>query len=247
VEYKVDKNGSMSKPDSFNKIVTKFQKWTEVCKREFPDLQDAISKINDKANRKRKYDIENSIVFNRALLEIGNSSVKYILVADNPGMDEQKNDNQRYLTGQAGKCARNFFVNNGLVKDFEKEVVVLNKSCIHTHSSADLKKLHEFKDLVESSQYFMADIAVDIHKIFGCKLWVVGCSELKNKGVFEPFLNRIKERYSADAKHLKDSVYFYPHFSYGNFQKNINMQKSDNAVVLNEEVIEKAGKRIVNI
>ncbi len=235
----------MSNPQSFNKIINKFQKWTEVCKKEFPDLKDAIIKINDSANRKKKYEVENTIVFNRDLLKI--EKPKYILVADNPGKDEQREDRQVYLTGQAGKCARNFFIKNGLVNDFEKEVIVLNKSCVHTHSSADLKKLDGFRDLVENSQYFMADMAVDMHKTFGCKLWVVGCSELKKKGVFEPFLNRIKKRYLSDAAYLKGSLFFYPHFSYGNFQKSVNSVKREVPGITIEEALEKAGKASVKI
>ncbi len=235
----------MGNPKSFNKIINKFQKWTEVCKKECPDLKDAIIKINDSANRKKNYEVENTIVFNRDLLKIENP--KYILVADNPGKEEQREDRQIYLTGQAGKCARNFFMKNGLVDDFEKEVAVLNKCCIHTHSSADLKKLDSFKDLVESSQYLMADIAVDMHKIFECKLWVIGCSELKRKGIFEPFLNRIKERYSSDAEYLRGLVFFHPHFSYGNFQKNINTVKSGNPLISMNKAVGIAGKRIIDI
>jgi hypothetical protein len=238
----------MRKKELFNQAVLKFQRWTELCLKEFPDLKDEIIRINDTAKRKKRYEVENPIVFNKDLFKIDTSSNPgYILIADNPGMDEQKNINQRYLIGQAGKCARNFFLTKGLVKDFDKEVIVLNKSCIHTHSSLDLKKIGGFKELVENSQYFMADLAVDIHKIFGCKLWIIGCSELKRKGVFEPYLNRIRKRYSEDAKHLKDSVCFYPHFSYGNFHKNINLEKNANLNVSDEEAIENAGKRLIKL
>jgi hypothetical protein len=238
----------MEKNEACRKIIHKFQRWTDICSREFPELKETIEKINRSTGKNRDYTVENSIVFNRDLLQFGEKFVpRYILVADNPGMDEQKSTNMRYLTGKAGQGARNFFLKNGLVEDFEKEVAVLNKTCLHTHSSGDLKKLTEFNDLVENSQYFMADLAVDMHKIFKCRLWIIGCSEFKKKGVFEPFLNRIKHRYSMDADHLKNSVYFYPHFSYGNFQKNINNLRKELPGLTTEQLIEQAGRRGIKI
>ena len=238
----------MTKNEACRKIIHKFQRWADICSREFPELKEKIENINRLSGKNRNYEVENSIVFNRDLLKFGEKhSPKYILVADNPGMDEQKSANMRYLTGKAGQGARNFFVRNGLVQDFEKEVAVLNKTCLHTHSSGDLKKLSEFSDLVESSQYFMADLAVDMHKIFKCKLWIIGCSEFKKNGVFEPFLKRIQHRYSMETDDLKNSVYFYPHFSYGNFQKNINMLSKESPALTTEELIEQAGKKIIKI
>lgn len=230
---------------NYKKIVSIFEKRVDIWQSEYADLVDTIEKINLKEVRRTPYKVENSVVFNKNLKEIGTVGPKYILVADNPGMDEQKNCNSCYLIGKAGKMARNFFINNGLVKDFDKEVVVLNKSCIHTHSTKDLKKLKEFSDLVSESQVFMADMAIDIQKLFKCDVWIVGCSELKKRGLFEPYLNRLKERYSDDAQKLEKKIFFYPHFSYGNFNKNLNSVLKDDPELEIKTALTMAGKTIL--
>lgn len=232
----------MNKYKQFESIVDLFQKRIELWKKEYPDLSDAVENLNRKQQKKSVYKIDNAMVFNRNLRKIGTKGPKYILVADNPGMDEQKNENCCYLIGKSGKMARNFFVENKLVSDFDSEVAVLNKSCVHTHSTTDLKKLNEFNELVADSQEFMADIAIDIQKIYGCKLWIIGCSELHEKGIFAPYLRRLSERYQTDACHIKENVSFYPHFSYGNFQKNLNIVKAQYPEMSFEKTLEKAGK-----
>jgi len=232
----------MNKFKQFESIIDSFQKQVEQWIGQNSGLAQAIEDLNIKEQKKSVYKVENSVVFNRNLRKIRELGPKYILVADNPGMDEQKNENLCYLIGKAGKVARNFFENNGLVTDFESEVAVLNKTCIHTHSTADLKKLKEYKELISETQRFMADIAIDIQMIYGSKLWITGCSELHEKGLFAQYLSRLNERHSTDAWHLKDKAYFYPHFSYGNFQKKINAVKNADPQLTFPEALKKAGR-----
>lgn len=208
----------MNKFSELSKLIDDFEKQVKVWEKSNPLLWKAVENLAVNYN----YKLENAIVFNKNLRKICENGPKYILVADNPGMDEQKNENSCYLIGKAGQMTRNFFLNNGLVRDFDSEVAVLNKTCIHTKSTIDLKKLKPFKHLVDETQGFMADLAVDIQKTYGSKLWVIGCSELKEKGLFAPYLNQLKKRYSTDGFQLKENLFFYPHFSYGNFQKNLN-------------------------
>ena len=60
-------------------------------------------------NKIPHYQIENPVVYNRALDEISNESeIKLIVCADNPGKNEQLSQNQKYLIGQAGKLAEGF-------------------------------------------------------------------------------------------------------------------------------------------
>ena len=229
--------------DKYLQIVDNFEKKVAFWQSEYPQLKESISSINKTEKNRTKYDVVNSLVFNTDLREIGKKGPKYILVADNPGMEEQKQS--RYLVGLSGKMARNFFRAHELVEDFESEVAVLNKSCVHTHSTRDLRKLKKFKGLGEESQVCMADMLVDIQKIFHCDIWVIGCSEMKRKGLFETYLERLRERYSTDAAHLKNRIFFYPHFSYGNFNRNLNVVLKVEPELEIKDALKKAGKEIL--
>lgn len=235
----------MNKFSQFCKLIDNFQEQIEIWKKENPGLLEKLKSVNvEVCKGGNGYRIDNAIVFNRNLRKLSESGPKYIIVADNPGMDEQKEENSCYLIGKAGQMTRNFFINNGLVKDFDKEVAVLNKTCIHTKSTIDLKKLKEFKILIDKTQIFMADLAVDIQKIFDSKLWIIGCSELKEKGIFSAYLKRLKERYENDAEDHRDQLFFYPHFSYGNFQKNLNAVLSQQPELTIEKALVQAGIKI---
>ena len=185
------------------------------------------------------YHLSNAVVFNRNLLKITN--LKYILVADNPGVTEQQEE--CYLVGKAGKTARNFFKNNDLVSDFDEEVAVLNKTFIHTKSTLDLKKLKEFKDLFIDSQIFMANLAVDMLEATGCELWITGCSELTEKGLFAVYLKTLKERCAKNPA-LKEKIFFYPHFSFGNFSRNLNSVRSEHPEMSVREALKAASLKV---
>ena len=181
------------------------------------------------------YTLENAAVFNRNLKKITN--LRYILVADNPGVTEQHEE--CYLVGKAGKTARNFFKNNSLVGDFDEEVAVLNKTFIHTKSTLDLKKLKNFKSLFENSEKFMANLAVDMLEATEAELWITGCSELGEKKLFSEYLKTLQSR-CAQNPALKERVFFYPHFSFGNFSKNLNSVLSQNPEMSVKEALKKA-------
>ncbi|HSW59329.1 MAG TPA: hypothetical protein VLJ60_00955 [bacterium] len=227
----------MNKFSELSKLIDSFENKVEIWKKESPELSEIF-------NQENGYRIDNAIVFNRNLRKLSESGPKYIIVADNPGMDEQKEENSCYLIGKAGQMTRNFFINNKLVEDFDAQVAVLNKTCIHTKSTSDLKKLKSFKHLIDETQILMADLAVDMQKIYGSKLWVIGCSELKVKGIFAPYLERLKERYASDAKDYKDQLFFYPHFSYGNFQKNLNSVLLQYPELIVESALKKASLKV---
>lgn len=194
-------------------LVQNFQNHVSKVNSENQDFFQAVAKLCESYG----YPLSNAAVFNKNLLKLKN--LKYILVADNPGMTEQAQE--CYLVGKAGKMARNFFANSSLANDFDEEVAVLNKTFIHTKSTIDLKKLKEFKDLFLDSQVFMANLAVDMLEASDCELWITGCSELTEKGLFVQYLKTLKERCAKNPA-LKEKIFFYPHFSFGNFSKNLN-------------------------
>ncbi len=153
------------------------------------------------------------------------SSIKYILIGDNPG--EQERILNRYLIGKAGQTARNFFQGSGLVESFDEEVLVLNKTFLHTKSTIDLKMLMKeslLKGQLEQSQRFMANLAFDLHLILGCELWITGCSEIRPKGIFEQFRESMNSRYSGE-EFPRGKFLCFKHFSYGNFTRDLNSEE----------------------
>ena len=152
------------------------------------------------------------------------SGIKYILIADNPGKEEAAE--LRYLIGHAGKQARNFFENSGLVTEFASEVMVLNKTCIHTNSTSELRGLKK-SELLADSQRFMAEMAYGFHRILDCEMWIVGCSEFKERGIFSEFKETLTDCYSREnISLLKEKVFCYKHFSYGNFSHDLKVHPS---------------------
>lgn len=208
-------------------------------------FEEHISKINSEnpeffqadalISQSYGYTLENAAVFNKNLKKITN--LRYILVADNPGVTEQHEE--CYLVGKAGKTARNIFKNNFLVSNFDEEVAVLNKTFIHTKSTLDLKKLKIFKSLFEDSEKFMANLAVDMLEATEAELWITGCSELGEKKLFSEYLKTLRSRCAANPA-LKDRIFFYPHFSFGNFSKNLNSVLSKNPEMSVKEALKAA-------
>lgn len=99
-------------------------------------------------------------VFNEALKKVQKNNVKYILVADNPGIDESAKS--EYLIGKAGLVTRLFF-DSFLVDNFDDEVLVLNKTPIFTPKTDDLKSLHVKQCRVFlNSQLYMADLIYNL-------------------------------------------------------------------------------------
>jgi len=125
------------------------------------------------------YRVETPVVYNRALDEVGpKDRISFILVADNPGKKEQLAANNRYLVGQSGKLAEGFF-RDRLGVDFRKDVVILNKTPIHTPKTAELRRLlsladaagmregERLREAFRESQETMAGLARQLHGAFG--------------------------------------------------------------------------------
>lgn len=115
------------------------------------------------------YPHETAVVYNRALDDITEKSeIRYIVVGDNPGKDEQLAKNNRYLVGQSGKLAASFFARNAeLGADFRQNVIILNKTPIHTAKTNHLKNLvradSEIAVLIADSQKWMAEQTARLH------------------------------------------------------------------------------------
>lgn len=191
------------------------------------------------------YELQTPIVYNTALDEITqNDEIKLIVIGDNPGKDEQLTKNQKYLVGQAGKLGNSFFKNHEeLGIDFRKNVIILNKTPIHSAKTNQLKKFatfggKEIENLIKETQIWMAQETAKLHQklLQGSKnkdypqLWLVGYSELKEKGIFTDYKNELKKQYqtSEEAKNAWDNVFVYQHFSMNRFSIDLKEFSTEN-------------------
>lgn len=216
--------------DNFRRAFrAKIDEWTQYLEQEnlLEPLKNLQRQTADFAHVPH-YEIENPLVYNRALDDVTMADEIYaIVIGDNPGKDEQRRCNERYLVGQAGKIAESFFAKQkSFGIDFRKNVIILNKTPIHTAKTAHLKKLASCKalyDLFEETQKWMVEKTLELFEALAnegkCELWLVGYSELKEKGVFASYrqnlINAVKQ--SAFCAELVSRIKVYQHFSMNRF------------------------------
>jgi hypothetical protein len=205
------------------------------------------------------YVVETPVLYNHALDEVKpDDEIGLILVADNPGRREQAVENRRYLVGPSGKIAEKFFRDKpALGLDFRKNVIILNKTPIHTPRTAELRELcrlggPSFTAALEESQRAMARLLLEFHAALSdgrggaekartrggaakgaLKVWIVGYSEMRKGGVFEPYTETLRALYapapagrkSAAVKaRLRDDILLFRHFSMNQFTIDLKQQ-----------------------
>ena len=99
--------------------------------------------------------------------------------------------------------------------DFRKNVLILNKTPVHTAKTVQLKYIlkngsKEIVELVNESQKKMAQLAFELHNGLYSnaedgfpELWLVGYSELKKNGIFNGYRNELKKQYNSYNDFLK--------------------------------------------
>jgi hypothetical protein len=175
------------------------------------------------------YAVQTPIVYNRALDEVSQDSrIVWVVVADNPGKREQEAAMNRYLVGRSGLVAERFFARE-LGVDFRREVVIINKTPVHTPKTLQLKKLAklypEACKILDESQRFMASMVPALQQCFDARVWVMGLSEVKPKGLFGPWQQALAQAYAysetagdrAEGERLAEELYGFNHFSMGSF------------------------------
>ncbi len=183
------------------------------------------------ADSNPEYPLENPIVYNRALDGVSpDDRIALIVVGDNPGKDEQLGRNRRYLVGQAGKLGEGFFRKNpSLAVDFRKNVIILNKTPIHTAKTKQLAHAlknggDRFRALFEESQRWMAIETVALRAALDCGLWLVGYGELKKGGLFSAYAEELARAGSAG-----DAIRLYQHFSMNRFSIDLRERYDESA------------------
>jgi hypothetical protein len=202
-----------------------------------------LSKLQKQAAELAKtpaYPFETPVVYNTDLDKITpQDEIKLIVIGDNPGKDEQLAKNQRYLCGQAGKIADGFFKRNpSLGIDFRKNVIILNKTPVHSAKTAQLRTMMKnggpaVEQLILQSQLWMAQKTAELLKGL-CKddkttqLWLVGYSELKGKGFFVPYRDQLKACLCNTA--AWQNVYVFQHFSMNRFTIDLGEYVKENGL-----------------
>jgi hypothetical protein len=214
----------------FVKIREKYRSMVQKMLTDLPKLQILEQKLIDSRSGP-SYKIETPVVYNGALDDITQAdNIKLILVADNPGRREQTAENRRYLVGPSGKIAGGFFRNHPELEiDFPTNVIILNKTPIHTPRTAELADLAELggaklSGAINESQKIMAELLLEFHRIFApIPVWIIGYSEMKKGGVFETYTEDLIELYAKLPKR-REEVFFFRHFSMNQFTIDFNKQ-----------------------
>ena len=221
-----------------------FKQKTKEWSTRVPDLKELEAKAAKLAGTP-DYPFENPVVYNTDLDKITRQDqIKLIVIGDNPGKDEQRTKNQRYLCGQAGKLAEGFFKNHPeLGIDFRRNVIILNKTPVHSAKTGQLKTIIKLGGepaaaLILESQLWMAEQTAKLHQLLVKEqpetgLWLVGYSELKEKHFFYPYKDKLKESYFADTadgattRAAWNQVRVFQHFSMNRFTIDLSQYKPD--------------------
>ena len=233
-------------------------------KKEFKDLCDLWAQNREELLLLQKqimgtdagYNIETPVVYNTDYDRITkDDDINFIVIGDNPGKEEQLLKNQRYLCGQSGRLADGFFKRNPqLGTDFRKNVIIMNKTPVHTAKTVQLKELikkgsPQIKTVVEESQVQMARLAAQLHRSLVenspegkmiPELWLVGYSELKPKGLFKIYRDTLKSEYSESPK-AWEKVFVYQHFSMNRFSIDLKNFSNEHPELSLKENLENLG------
>ncbi|MDR0494220.1 MAG: hypothetical protein LBG95_01140 [Treponema sp.] len=217
--------------NQFIKARDRYRRETEKLHRSLPDLQAVQQRLVN--SRSPSYPVETPVVYNSALDDVKeDSEIRLIFVADNPGRREQTAENRRYLVGPSGKIAEKFFRDNpGLNIDFRANVIILNKTPIHTPRTAELKELCRLggtalETALAGSQRLMAQILLEFQQALSNEtalpVWITGYSEMKKGGVFEAYTNELKSIYGGTG--FGNALFLYRHFSMNQFTIDLKRQ-----------------------
>jgi hypothetical protein len=240
---------------AFTKARSRFREAVKALDRSLPGLGAVQQSLVDSRSGP-SFTVETPVVYNTSLDELGpGDEIKLILVGDNPGRREQAAENRRYLTGPSGRIAGNFFrACPELGIDFRKNVIILNKTPVHTPRTAELKELlrlyrqkspdpkdgesgENFARILEASQRTMAELLLEFHRALSKRpkqagagpavpVWISGYSEMRKGGVFLTYTESLRTLYAGETE-LRDSVFLYRHFSMNQFTADLRRQSRE--------------------
>ncbi|MDR3020961.1 MAG: hypothetical protein LBU66_08715 [Treponema sp.] len=235
--------------ENFLQTRKRFSRAIKELEKQLPGLKDIQQGFADSRGEgsASSYTVDTPVVYNTALDDItAADNIKLILVGDNPGRREQAKENIRYLVGPSGKIAGKFFRDNpALGIDFTKNVIILNKTPIHSPRTNELKQLVRLYDksanslaaALEESQKTMASLLLEFQQALGAQVWITGYSEMKKSGIFESYTEELRKLYAQKPK-LYNQLYIFRHFSMNQFTIDLKQQS------LTGETVKKTLERI---
>jgi hypothetical protein len=148
--------------------------------------------------------------------------LKYIIVGDNPGVTEYKEN--RFFIGSSGKVLRNHFISNKLIKDFDNECIIFNKTFIHTAKTKELEVIKKEIgiELFNAIQLACAKEIAEISNEHNIPILIFGKSQLSSDLLFASFWKGINE-----FTHKKEHILVFNHPSYNNFLKEWTKYKNE--------------------
>jgi hypothetical protein len=220
--------------EAFRRARDHFREYAEKLDRETPGLRAWQQELADSRDGP-PYTVETPVLYNFRLDEVRPADdVQLILVADNPGRREQAAENRRYLVGPSGKLAGRFFREHPeLGIDFDRQVIILNKTPVHSPRTGELRELCRrggagVTEAIAGSQRIMAELLVEFHRVFRVPVWITGYSEMHPRGIFAVYTAALGERYrrnDAETETLRDRLFLYRHFSMNQFTIDLNRQR----------------------
>lgn len=178
------------------------------------------------------YSLVRTVVYNTQFDRINPEDIRVILVGDNPGMEEQKQN--AYLVGKSGKMASGFFREN-FGYDFYKNVLIMNKTPVHTKSTAQLNAINrKYPAFIQETQEYMAGLLYDLALCLEVPVFITGFAGcriadgvwLQTTKAGKPMSSQSAPWFFAEVKRKfsgrKDLLLLFKHFSYGNFSRDIN-------------------------
>ncbi len=177
------------------------------------------------------YKVIRTVVYNTQLDNILPENIKVILVGDNPGMREQEQN--VYLVGKSGKMAANFF-KQFYGYNFYENILILNKTPIHTKSTHQLKEMHKhFPGYIEETQRYMAALIYRLSILLDVPVFIIGFAGCRKPD--GTWLYKSKNGYNLNTQttpfffeqlrisfsNNTDNLFLFKHFSYGNFSRDL--------------------------
>ncbi|MFH2116100.1 MAG: hypothetical protein ABIJ86_16490 [Spirochaetota bacterium] len=121
--------------ERFVELRTSFRNQVDVWSHSLPGLREAQHSLAAETGD-ASHPLETPVVYNKALDDIGRDShIAWIVVADNPGKNEQLACSNRYLVGRPGITTERFFARE-LGVNLRREVVIINKTPIQSPKTA---------------------------------------------------------------------------------------------------------------
>lgn len=151
------------------------------------DLIESLKRLNVKyCFNEKQYDFE---------------KLKYIVVGDNPGNTEYIEN--KFFIGPSGQELRKFFKENNLVKDFDNECIIFNKTFIHTTKTKDLGNIIPIigNELFDKIQEICAKEISDISNRYKLPILIFGKSQVAENMLFDVFW-KILNKHTLDKENI---------------------------------------------